>query len=448
MKKSLLILVLQFFACYSIIQAQVQTIHNPALTATVSKEQVASFGAASLNKGTTPVILDFEGLGNMDEIMQFYNGGKSKSGYSGIPSGVTFNAGAHALIDAKHGGTGNFIRKIMPNTILFFPAGSMITLNVLNGFESALSFDYTSNATGAVAVYDGPDGTGNMLAMLPLQQLNQGKTGGENAYFDNWQRLKVAFPGMALSVTFTCSANECGFDDIRLGEEKGGKGKPAGGAAVAGTGGKEGFGETIKSSKIQTEKGNLFLAGGSSLNMSIGSEKSKSDGNVVDGSESKVFDLNFIPKAGYYFINNLVGGLYIDAEFYSNVAKDDAGYSEKSTTFIIGPFARFYVPVCEKMIPFVEGQVGFGVDNSKQKYSSSDDWYESKYSVFTYRLGGGATYFFNDAVGADLFLGYQHDAYKYKDTGSEGERSATSSSSKLVYGEFVLQLGIVVILDL
>jgi hypothetical protein len=269
-----------------------------------------------------------------------------------------------------------------------------------------------------------------------------------NTYFDNWQRLKVVFPGTARSVTFTCAANQCGFDDIRLGEETGGKGKAVGGAAVAGTGEKSGFGETVKSSKIQTEKGNLFLAGASSLNMSIGGEKSKSDGNVSEGSESTVFDLNFIPKAGYFFINNLVGGLFIDAEFYSNMPKDDDGYSEKSTTFIIGPFARFYIPVCEKMIPFAEAQVGFGVDNSKTKYSSSADWYETKYGVFTYRLGAGATYFFNDAVGADLFLGYQHDSYKYKDTGSGGERGITSSDSKLVYGEFVFQLGIVVVLDL
>ena len=196
--------------------------------------------------------------------------------------------------------------------------------------------------------------------------------------------------------------------------------------------------------RSQTDKGKLFLAGSSSLHFDIGSNKSKSDGNVVEGSEYSYFDFNFLPKAGYFFIPNFVVGLFMDVEAYSNKSKSESGNTDKGITFIIGPFARYYVPVTDQFMPFVEAQAGFGVDNYKEKFSSSDDWIKSNYSVFTYRIGGGATYFFNEIVGCDLFLGYQHDAYKYKDT-NEAERS---SDSKSVYGEFSMQLGIVVILDL
>lgn len=34
------------------------------------------------------IALTFEGLGNLDEISQFYNGGTSSSGYSGINYGI------------------------------------------------------------------------------------------------------------------------------------------------------------------------------------------------------------------------------------------------------------------------------------------------------------------------------------------------------------------------
>jgi hypothetical protein len=94
------------------------------------------------------------------------------------------------------------------------------------------------------------------------------------------------------------------------------------------------------------------------------------------------------------------------------------------------------------LLPYAEGQVGFGIDNHKSKYGSGGDWSKSHESVFTYRVGGGATYFINDIVGADLFLGYLHDSYGYKDS-SDGSRS---SGSKSIYGEFNMQIGIIVIL--
>jgi hypothetical protein len=196
------------------------------------------------------------------------------------------------------------------------------------------------------------------------------------------------------------------------------------------------------SAKAQTDKGKFFLAGSYRLGLNFGTEKQKNGSDVVSGSENTYLNFNYQPKVGYFVINNLVTGLFIDLQFYSNKYKNES-YFYKSTTFIIGPFVKYYLPVKGSLKPYAEGQVGFGLDNSKDRYSTTSDWDKTNESVFTYRLGAGATYFFNNYVGADLFLGFLHDSYKLKDTSSP-ERA---SSSKYIYNEFLCQIGIVVILD-
>jgi outer membrane protein len=196
--------------------------------------------------------------------------------------------------------------------------------------------------------------------------------------------------------------------------------------------------------KAQTEKGKFLVAGSNRLELNIGSEKQKYDGDFVEGTKVSYFDFDFQPRAGYFFIKNLAAGLFMDVDIYSYKDEDENyGYTYKGTTFIIGPFVRYYIPVCDKLIPFAEGQVGFGIDNYKYQPNSGGDWTKTNEGVFTYRIGGGATYFFNEMVGADLFLGFLHDSYKLKDDDNP-ERAA---SSKYIYNEFIMQLGIVVILD-
>lgn len=192
----------------------------------------------------------------------------------------------------------------------------------------------------------------------------------------------------------------------------------------------------------QTDKGRFFMAGSYRLGLNFGTEKQKSGSTVVTGTENSYFNFDYMNRLGYTVIDNLVTGLFINLNFYNNKYKDDS-YFYKSTTFIIGPFVRYYLPMSGKLKPYAEGQVGFGLDNSKNRYNTTDPWAKTNESVFTYRLGAGVTYFFNDFVGADLFLGYLHDSYKLKET-SYPDRS---SDSKYIYNEFLMQIGIVVLLD-
>jgi hypothetical protein len=444
MKKLTYIIVLLIATSLFLSQAQAQKIHNPDAKVTVAADKIKAWGAPSQQVSSNLVSLTFEGLGNLDEISQFYNGGTSSSGLAGSNYGIYFSKNALAIINMeKDGGSGNFTNEEGSHTAMFFLTGTSVTMNVPKGFTDALSFHYVSLGSGTVSVYDEPDGTGNLLAslMFPAStQIAKGKSA--SGIFSNWNHLGVTFSGKAKSVTFSGTANQCAFDNIILGGEKtSGVGEPAKTKPIeTGNAPQATFVASGKTVKTPTTKGKYFVAGSTGLEFNLGVEKQ------ISGSgdyKTTYYDFDFLPRAGYFFINNLAAGLYMDLDIYGQKAKDEGMLNDKGTTFIIGPFARYYIPVCDKFIPFAEAQVGFGIDYYKSRYSSSASWMKSDQSVFTYRLGGGATYFFNDIVGADLFLGFNHDSYKYKNT--SGDRS---SDSKTKYNEFILQLGIVLILDL
>jgi len=446
MKKTTIPLLLMISIFSANIQAQVPTIYNPNLQVTVTGEQIRSWAVTPGLSDSNLINLTFEGLGNNDEIAQFYNGGKSKEGFTGPDYGVNFSNAAISLITAQSGGSGNFITNTGQNTVMSFLSGCEINMNVTNGFTGSISFDYSAASGGVVSVFEGPDGTGMLLGSVAFQPMVLGSKGDPNGYFDSWKHMRLAFAGTGKSVIFLSVANQCGFDNITLGGEPHGKGVAEPAATVEKTkqkAGPQSFSSAIKYGKEATEKGQWFVAGSSGLGFSGGGHKSKSDGNVVESSKTSYFDFNFTPKAGYFFINNLIGGLYFDVDLYSEKSKESTGYSEKDVTFVVGPFARYYIPLCDKLIPYAEGHIGFGINNTKERYSSTGDWYKTKSGVFEYQIGAGATYFIIPSVGVDLFLGYAHYAYKYKDTGEE----SGTSSSKSVYGEFVLQFGIVCILD-
>lgn len=435
----LLLLYLVLFTSYPVLHAQVQTINDPNVKATITNEKVASLGKSGKVTDLHPVRLNFEGLGNLDEVMQYYGGGTSKEGFKGVNCNISFSPGAMAIIDQENGGTGNFSRDPSPNTVLFSNSKGQIIINVNKGFNSALSFLYTSSDAVAVTLYDSTDGKGNLIftkLLLPVYDAAAQKAG---ISYDKWILFREVFTGKAKSVVLNGTPNKCAFDDIIFGEEKGAGGGITSTSTGAGNSGK--LRNYLLTPQAPTEKGNVFLTGASRLGISVGGEKSKSGGSTVDGSESTYYDIDFLPKGGYYFLNNFVGGLFIDLELYNNKTKS-SGNAYKGVTFIAGPFVRYYVPVNDKIMPFIEGQIGGGIDHYSTRSSSSDDWSKTNENVFTYRAGAGATYFINEIVGFDAFIGFLHDSYKYKDSGDGSQ----SSDSKSVYNEFNLQLGIVVVL--
>ncbi len=161
------------------------------------------------------VTLDFEGIANGASVGNYYNGG------GGTNYGVSFSNDTLALIDADAGGGGNFANEPSANTIMFFLNANNAILNVAAGFTTGFSFWYTSSTSASVTVWDGLNGTGNLLGTINLTaQFNQNCSGDPTGQFCNWTNAGVAFGGTAKSINFGGTANQTGYDNITFGSDR------------------------------------------------------------------------------------------------------------------------------------------------------------------------------------------------------------------------------------
>jgi outer membrane protein len=188
----------------------------------------------------------------------------------------------------------------------------------------------------------------------------------------------------------------------------------------------------------QTEKGKFLLIGSTSLNADFGKSKTKTGSTTVDNYKYLNLDLN--PMAGYTVIDNLPIGAYLSFDIHNMTYTDDDHYS-KGTSFVIGPFARYYFANLNGFQPMVEAAIGFGVDNTKYNYGSG----ETKNNAFMweYWAGPGFTYFLNDHIGIDGMIGYYHQIYNYKGDNNFQARSEDHSD---IYNDIFLYFGVSVIL--
>lgn len=159
-----------------------------------------------------PVVLTFEGVGHAASVGNFYGGG------AGPNYGIGFSSNALACVDADAGGSCNIANEPSGNTGMFFLSGGAATMNVAAGFETGFSFFYTAAIAAIVRVYDGLNGTGNLLAELELVAQNSSNCAGDpNGDYCNWTAIGVEFDGIAKSVDFGGTANYVVFDDITIG---------------------------------------------------------------------------------------------------------------------------------------------------------------------------------------------------------------------------------------
>mgnify|MGYP001166143682 CR=1 FL=1 len=181
----------------------------------------------SLPASASVIVLDFEGAGDLAQLLDFYNGGTDSQGNSGTDYDIQFGSNALTIIDSDAGGSGNFANEPSPDTTLFFLTGSAI-LNYALGFDTGFSFFYSSSTAATVNVYDGLNATGNLLASLNLNaQFSNNCSGDPNGDFCNWTPVGVTFTGIAKSIDFGGTVNQTGYDDITFGSAT-----PGGGTSV------------------------------------------------------------------------------------------------------------------------------------------------------------------------------------------------------------------------
>lgn len=182
---------------------------------------IAALAAAAIAPAAhAQTVLTFEGVANNSQVGNFYNGG------AGGNLGIQF-VNALGLVDSDAGGSGNFANEPSANTIIFFTSGTASTMNIAAGFTTGFSFFYTSSTAASVTVYSGLNGTGTLLASIPLlAQYNVGCTGDPSGDFCNFTPVGVSFAGTAMSANFNGTAGQTGFDNITIGSAQAGGAVP------------------------------------------------------------------------------------------------------------------------------------------------------------------------------------------------------------------------------
>ena len=177
--------------------------------ATIGNQNTATLTIA---RSDMPALLDFENAGNLNSVQNLY-----------ASQGITFSDNALSIMSSKALDSlgrndefgGNFGTPPSGVTALTYGENNQIIMNVVGGFDSQLSFFYASPyRTHNVRIYDGLEGTGNLLGSISLPQTQAGFL--PDAYA-NFNEIILPFSGIARSVSFGDFANKLVLDNIILG---------------------------------------------------------------------------------------------------------------------------------------------------------------------------------------------------------------------------------------
>ena len=191
----------------------------------------------------------------------------------------------------------------------------------------------------------------------------------------------------------------------------------------------------------QLEKGNLLLGVTSTVALSgtMSSEfmslgfmtvKYKYGADPAE-AEYKMTSFNFLPRAGYFVMDNLVAGLQMVAAGYKDRDLDDDD-TYKENTLGIGPFVRFYYPL-NKLYPFIEAESIIG--------TVKESWYgdDEKSPFLMIGVLIGASLPLGDKVTFDTSAGYLRSSTKLTDV-------ETDESTHFISGGFGLRMGFTIYL--
>ncbi|MEI7660677.1 MAG: PEP-CTERM sorting domain-containing protein [Bacteroidota bacterium] len=206
---------LGFMCIVIVLSAQVRPTRLYFIPSASSPKKVKPVADAGHHARLSPgsaIMLDFEGVTGIGEyLLNFYNGGVASGGSSGTDYGISFSSSAAAANMVAQ----PVINVPSPDFFLFFDGGPGV-VNIPAGFTDIFSFSYSSSEAGTVNIFDGVDGTGAILASLPIG-INFQNVGCPPAFYCNWDVASMPFSGIARSIVFTGNDNNCAYDNMTFG---------------------------------------------------------------------------------------------------------------------------------------------------------------------------------------------------------------------------------------
>lgn len=156
---------------------------------------------------------------------------------------------------------------------------------------------------------------------------------------------------------------------------------------------------TTFSASAQTEKGKYLLGGTASF-----------DTEKYGSSSNKSTNITINPEVGYFFMDNLAGGLRLGLSSEKYKGSD---YTETYSTTEVAPFLRYYfLSLAEKVKLFADVAYGFGTEKEKYK-EDGEDTEEDKYPYGSFSVSAGPAFFLSP--NAALMVALRYNNMKYKD---------------------------------
>lgn len=160
--------------------------------------------------------LDFEGIGDLQDVGDFYK----------AAHGISFSAEAFSIVSRVAGGSGLFKNTPSPHTAvgIFGSNGNQASfvLNISGGFENAFALSFLTRGTafGDVRIYDQLDGQGQELTASPLALNTISQTDCTDPVLGpvacEWRQVSTSFQGKAYSVRVTGTDRLLFVDDLSL----------------------------------------------------------------------------------------------------------------------------------------------------------------------------------------------------------------------------------------
>lgn len=151
---------------------------------------------------------------------------------------------------------------------------------------------------------------------------------------------------------------------------------------------------TASTAFSQINKGQWMVGG----NASFSSSKFEDADNTTNTYQ-------LAPNAGYFFINNLVGGFRINL---SGTKTETELGDFKSSSVLVSPFVRYYfLPAAEKINVFAD--LGYGFGSEKAEIGNNDE----TASVSGFSIAAGPAIFITPNTALELTVGY--NSLKYED---------------------------------